>query len=65
MLAFLLEQETMVVAAYFDAQQKIEDGTLRQTLSTIMPNEGQHLVVIRQALGKQSVPNAQETGEGS
>ena len=64
-LAFLLEQETMVVAAYFDAQQKIEDGKLRQTLSTIMPNEGQHLVVIRQALGKQSVPNAQETGEAT
>jgi hypothetical protein len=64
-LAFLLEQETMVVAAYFDAQQKVEDGKLRQTLSTIMPNEGQHLVVIRQALAKQSVPNAQETGEAS
>lgn len=63
-LAFLLEQETMVVAAYFDASQKLEDGKLRQTFSTIMPNEGQHLVVIRQALGKESVPNASETGEG-
>ena len=60
---FAIELETMAVAAYYDAHQKLRDPMLLQTGASIMANEGQHLVVLRQAVGRNPVPNAFETGE--
>lgn len=60
---FAIELETAAVAAYYDAHQKLQDAKLLQTGASIMANEGQHLVVLRQALGKPAVPNAFETGK--
>ena len=61
-LNFAIELETAAVAAYHDAQQKFFDAKLLQAGASIMASEGQHLVVLRQALNKPPVPNAFETG---
>ena len=51
------------VAAYYDAHRKLIAAGLLQTAASIMANEGQHLVVLRQAAGQAPVPNALETGD--
>jgi len=61
-LNLAIELETAAVAAYHDAQQKFYDAKLLQAGASIMASEGQHLVVLRQALDKPPVPNAFETG---
>jgi len=61
-LHFAIELETAAVAAYHDAQQRLYDAKLLQTGASIMASEGQHLVVLRQALHLPAVPNAFETG---
>lgn len=61
---FAVELETAAVAAYYDAHQKLQDAKLLQTAASIMANEGQHLVVLRQALRQMPVPKAFETGQG-
>jgi rubrerythrin len=58
-----IELETMAVAAYYDASKKLQQARLLQTSAQIMSNEGQHLVVLRQALGKDPVPHAFENGK--
>lgn len=60
---FAIELEMAGIAAYYDAQLKLKDAKLIQTAASIMANEGQHLVVLRQAAEKPPVPNAFETGE--
>lgn len=60
---FAIELEMSGIAAYYDAQLKLKDAQLLQTGASIMANEGQHLVVLRQAVDKPAVPNAFETGE--
>ncbi len=60
---FALELETAGVAAYYEAHQQLRDAALLQTGTSIMANEGQHLVVLRQTLDMPPVPNAFETGE--
>lgn len=60
---FASELETMAVAAYYDAHKKLRDGGLLKTVAQIMSNEGQHLVVLRQALGHDPVPDPFETGK--
>jgi rubrerythrin len=60
---FAIELETMVVAAYYDAAKKLRQAHLLQTSAQIMSNEGQHLVVLRQALGQNPVPHTFETGK--
>ena len=60
---FAIELELAAVAAYHDAHAKLVDAKLLQTGASIMANEGQHLVVLRQALGKDPVPHAFETGK--
>jgi rubrerythrin len=60
--AFAIELENMVVAAYYQAQQKLRGAALLRTTAQIMASEGQHLVVLRQALGRDPVPQAFETG---
>jgi len=62
-LRFAIEFEMAVVAAYHDAQQKLSDAELLQLGASIMANQGQHLVVLRQTLKQPPVPNAFETGE--
>jgi hypothetical protein len=62
-LSFAIELETALVAAYYDAQAKLVEAKLLQTAASIMADEGQHLVVLRQAADRPPVPNALETGE--
>jgi uncharacterized membrane protein len=59
-----IELEMAAVAAYLDAQRKLIDAKLLQTGASIMANEAQHLVVLRQAVKRDPVPNAFETGKG-
>jgi hypothetical protein len=59
---FAIELEMAAVAAYYDAQSKLIDAKLLQTGASIMANEAQHLVVLRQAAKQNPVPNAFETG---
>jgi len=58
----LIELETATVAAYLDAQTKLVEAKLLQTGASIMASEGQHLVVLRRAVGRDPVPAAFETG---
>ena len=60
---FAIEFENKAVAAYHDAAGKLGDAALLRTAAQIMADEGQHLVVLRQALGRNPVPNPFETGE--
>jgi rubrerythrin len=62
-LAFAIELETMALAAYYEAHRKLRDTKLLQTGAQIMAAEGQHLVVLRQALKRNPAPNAFETGK--
>ena len=62
-LSFAIELETALVAAYHDAHAKLVEAKLLQTAASIMADEGQHLVVLRQAADRPPVPNALETGE--
>jgi rubrerythrin len=59
---FAVELETMAVAAYYDAHGKLKAPKLLATGASIMANEAQHLVVLRQALGKNPSPDAFVTG---
>jgi len=61
--AFALELEKMVVAAYHQAHQKLRAAALLRTSAQIMANEGQHLVLVRQAMNRPPVPDAFETGQ--
>lgn len=64
-LRFAVELENMAVMAYVDAHMKLQSPELLKTGTQIMANEGQHLVLLRQALGAspaQSVPSAFEAG---
>jgi rubrerythrin len=61
-LSFAIELETAAVAAYHDAQAKLVEAKLLQTGASIAANEGQHLVVLRQAARRPPVPDALETG---
>ena len=62
-LSFAIELETAAVAAYFDAFSRLGEAKLLQTGASIMGNEGQHLVVLRKAAGRNPIPDALETGE--
>ncbi len=64
-LRFAIELETMAVAAYYEAHRKLRDTKLLQTGAQIMAAEGQHLVVLRQALKQNPAPNAFETGKAA
>jgi len=60
---FAIELEMAAVAAYYDAHRKLVDAKLLQAGASIMANEAQHLVVLRQAVKRAPVPNAFETGK--
>ena len=59
--AFALVLENRLISAYYDAMSRLSPG-LRQPLASIMACEAQHLVVLRQALGRDPLPQAFETG---
>lgn len=59
---FAIELEMAAVAAYYDAHRKLGDAKLLQTGASIMASEAQHLVVLRQAVARDAVPSAFETG---
>jgi rubrerythrin len=64
-LRFAVELENAAVGAYLDAQTRLQSPALRRTGVQIMANEGQHLTLLRQALGASpagSVPSAFEAG---
>ena len=68
LLRFAIELEEMAVGAYLDAHTRLQSPALLRTVTQIMANEGQHLVVLRQALGASladSVPSAFEAGSAT
>lgn len=52
----LLELEIRTLAAYHDAVRALEKSEPVKTAAAIMANHGQHLVVLRQELGREPVP---------
>lgn len=62
LLTFAVELETMAVKAYYEAHGKLRNPRLISTSAAIMANEAQHLVVLRQALGRNPSPDAFVTG---
>ena len=63
LLAFAGALETNAIAAYYEAQQSLRRAEFLQTTAAIMANEGQHLALLREALHREPVPNAFETGQ--
>jgi rubrerythrin len=61
-LNYAVEIETMAVGAYYDAHGKLKTPELLSAGASIMANEAQHLVVLRQALKKNPSPDAFVTG---
>jgi rubrerythrin len=59
---FAVEFEAMAIAAYHDAQARLRAPELLAMAASIMANEAQHLVVLRQALGEDPSPRAFVTG---
>jgi hypothetical protein len=62
-LAAALEVETAAVGAYYRAASGLGDVPLLPTLTSIMANHGQHLVVLRQSTGRAPATVAFETGD--
>ena len=65
MLTFALELENGLIQEYVGAFENLKDPELLKTTAQIMSNEGQHLVMLRLALGADPVglvPSAFETG---
>jgi rubrerythrin len=60
-----LELESRLVAAYYDAAQTLRQPRLLGTIGQIIGSEGQHLVVLRQGLSRDPVPQAFEKGSRS
>ena len=61
-LTFAAELEAMAIAAYHDAMRLLQDARTIQSSATVMAAEGQHLVVLRTALGREPIPRALEVG---
>lgn len=60
--AAALRLETEAVAACYRATGEVRDGRLLPAFAAIMASHGQHLVVLREALGRDPIPTALETG---
>ncbi len=61
-LRFAIGVENQSVAALLDAMRAFENSDLQETAGSIIGSQGQHLVVWRQALGVEPVPEAFPTG---
>jgi rubrerythrin len=59
---FAINLENTAVRAYEDAHRKLRDARTMQVVTTILGNQAQHLVVLRQIAGRQPVPDAFERG---
>lgn len=55
-LQFFVLLENQVLAHYVEGVKKLEDPKYMETFAQIAPNHGQHLVVLRQALGTDPMP---------
>jgi bacterioferritin (cytochrome b1) len=67
-LALAYKEENALIAFYMNAIPKLETSAPGSLLATIVANESEHLVVIRQALGARPtelVPDAFETGDSA
>ena len=59
---FALRLEEAAVAFYYEAQASLSDPALLSATTSIMANQAQHLVVLREMLGREPLPTAFETG---
>ena len=64
MLEFLIDLENSAIEAYYEAAGEVLASDLIKTAAEIGSNEAQHLVVLRQQLGDDPVPEAFVTGDG-
>ena len=60
--AALIKLENEAVATYVQAHSKLKDAALMELVSSILGNQAQHLVTLRDVTGQQKVPTAFETG---
>jgi hypothetical protein len=61
-LHFLVGSENQLVAAFFEGQKLLGAAELLTLVAQISGNVGQHLVVLRQALGADPLPSALPSG---
>jgi hypothetical protein len=61
-LDFLISKENQLVASYTEGVKQLGDPHLLQLSGQICANVGQHLVVLRQALGLNPLPTALPSG---
>lgn len=64
-LSFALDLENQQLAAYLEANKQLGSAELLTTSSQIAANEGQHLVIVRQALGVDPIPAPPPSGSGN
>lgn len=64
-LSFAVKLENQQLAAYLEANKQLGSGELLTMSSQIAANEGQHLVVLRQALGTDPIPVPLPSGSES
>jgi rubrerythrin len=64
-LRFAVDLENTAIAAYIDALPKLTQGDLRATAASIITNEAEHVSVLLDALGKDSMPSAFVVGKAS
>jgi hypothetical protein len=62
-LNFAIELENMAIVAYDEAAARLVSSELVKTGAEIVSNEAQHLVVLRQALDANPIPDAFEAGQ--
>jgi hypothetical protein len=61
---FLVGLENSAVRTYVGAHRSVRDARLMQLVTSILGNQAQHLVALRDVVGTQKVPTAFETGQG-
>ena len=61
-LRFATTVEDAAIAAYYEAQGKLRDPELLRRTASTMACQAQHQVVLRQALGRDPLPDAFVTG---
>jgi hypothetical protein len=65
LVAALLKLEATIVSAHYDAVGRLSGPGGLDAIAEIMASEGQHLVVLRTALGQPPVPNAFEPAKAA
>ena len=60
--AALIKLENEVIANYVQAHGKLKNAAVMELVSSILGNQAQHLVTLRDVTGQQKVPTAFETG---